>query len=79
MLRLTATLGNPLRLIGSGFIFGERLIAAERGGESSVLRRRLADHRNPEAEPIRRSASRSRAVRRCISGKDPDRLSGFVV
>ena len=42
MLRLTATLGNPLRLIGSGVVFGERLVAAERRGESSIIRRRLA-------------------------------------
>ena len=36
MLRLPAALGNPLRLIGSGFGFGERLIAAERGRLSPV-------------------------------------------
>src|SRR4051812_26332663 len=45
MHRLTAMLRNPLRLIGSGFGFRERLIAA--WNPARTFRRRLADPRNP--------------------------------
>jgi hypothetical protein len=65
MHHLTVLLNNPLCLIGSGSGSGERLIAATiyPGFMSAISR-------PPEltAEPIRRSAPTSIAVRRCIRG-----------
>ena len=49
MLRLTAPLGSPLRLIGSGLKSEARLIAASKPADDHC-NRRLADSTKPKAE-----------------------------